>query len=212
MNGETTVTEEAVNAVQSADFDPPDSPVPRPDIQSDAPKKRGRKPLPRDAAGNIIHPDGTVGSKPRTAVARVAAPVITDDEAGKAIQGAFMLASVPLGPHWRLFPQEQTELGKCFGPLFRRYPDKVGDYLTALMIAPTAVAVVMPRLVVSKMRAAGDIEKGQERITVLRIVSMLEAEKHLNIAREVRESEDFLRATVAGAAVANAEASKKEEP
>ena len=185
----------------------PDAPVARPDIQPDAPKKRGRKPLPRDAAGNIIR-DGS--SKVSTAKAKQPEAALSDADAGKAIQGAFMLASVPLGPHWRLFPQEQEEMGRCFGPIFRRYPDKVGDIMAALMIAPTAVAVVMPRIVVSKMKHSGAIQQGEERRTVLQIVAMLEAEKHLDVAREVRDSADYLRSTVTASAHAAGEAAKTE--
>lgn len=190
----------------------PDSPVPRPDIQPGTPKKRGRKAYPRDAAGNIIRPDGTIGSKARTpsAIAKQMNESISDADAGKAIQGAFMLASVPLGPHWRLFPQEESEMGRCFGPIFRRYPEQVGDIITAMMIAPTAVAIVMPRLVVQKMKAAGQIEKGDERPTLLRIVAMLEAEKHLDVAREVRDSADYLKSTISGAVQASGEAAKAE--
>ena len=168
-------------------------------VQSvEGPKKRGRKPLPRDANGNIIRD----GSAPATATVRHAkpqSPAITNEESGRAIQGAFMLASVGLGPHWRLFPQEQKDMGDCFGPLFRKYPDKIGDVLGMLMIAPTVVGVMMPRIMINKMRFDGDIEKGNERAALLNIVSYMEAEKHLNIEQQVKEANDFLRAKVAGA-------------
>jgi len=165
---------------------------------ADGPKKRGRKPLPRDANGNIVRDSNVPASASPVRHAKPVVQAVTDEEAGKAIQGAFMLASVGLGPHFRLFPQEQQDMGACFGPLFRKYPDKIGDTLSLLMIAPTVVGVMMPRIMVSKLKAEGKIEKGEERSTVLTMISFMEAEKQLNMAEAVKESTEYLKAKVAG--------------
>lgn len=168
-------------------------------VEATEPKKRGRKPLPRDANGNIIRDSVATASGAPTRHAKPVVQSVTDEEAGKAIQGAFMLASVGLGSHFRLFPQEQADMGQCFGPLFRKYPDKIGDTLSLLMIAPTVVGVMMPRIMVSKMIAAGEVKREEARSTVLTMVSFMEAEKQLNVAETVKEANDYFKAKVSGA-------------
>lgn len=175
--------------------------LPPPNI-APIPGKRGRKAYPRTADGRIIRPDGTIGPKARSAATGSAgksivqsAPqrTITDEDAGKAISGVFMVSAIPLGPHWRLFPHEIDEMGKAFGPIFRRYPDKVEKWIDFLMLGPVVGAVMVPRIVIHKLKTEGKIEAHETRGAVLNALLMMEFEKQQDIAQMAREKEQFLR-------------------
>lgn len=208
-----------------------DAPIARPDVAEPPAKKvdslgrpmdkpRGRKPLPRNEAGQIIHPDGTLGAAKKTtpgakAVKAVAAMAeLSDENVGKAFSGVFALASLPLGNHWRLFGEEEKELGEVYGPLFRMLgPEeaaKVMKVFAFLAVAPATVTVIMPRLVVQKMIIDGAVDKKLSRPTLLEIKSFMAAEKELNIEAQVQESAAILRGTVRNAAEIAAKAKAAE--
>lgn len=189
-------------AAQKATEQHVDAPVAQPQVQSQEPqpKKRGRRAYPRDADGRIIRPDGSVG--PRTGAARKSTAkeeeTWTDEESGKVIQGAFMAAGmVPaMGRHWKLFPHEQREMGECFGPIFRRYPEYVPQFVKLLIVAPTVVGIVGPRLAIQQMVWKKEIEADQSRAILLKMLSFMEAEKHLDLKKQMEESAEWLKSQV----------------
>lgn len=160
-------------------IDPPTATIPE-----TAKKKRGRPP----------------GTKNKTSTVPGAAnvsldsanPSISDNEVGRTFAGIFLVTSIGLGPHWRLFPHEETEIGRCFGPIFRRYPEKFGQYMDLLMCGPVVASVVVPRLGVEKAIAGGvPREKGRELLSLG--LSIMEAEKKRGIAEMAIEGEALLK-------------------
>lgn len=197
------------SAVNQAETQQPivDSVIAAPAVTSQAPveKKRGRKAYPRTPDGRIIRPDGSTGPKTRTSgkTPTVDEQAWTDEEVGKVLQGVFMGTGLALGSHWRLFSAEQRELGECFGPLFRRYPDAVPDWVKLLSLAPTVVAIVGPRLIVQQMLMKKEIPKAEARTMLLKAVSMMEAEKQLDIARTLEAEKQWLESKVKATALAS---------
>lgn len=123
--------------------------------------------------------------------------LMTDANVGKALAGAFAAIGLFRGPHWRLFSQEESELGECFGPLARLYgPEQLAIWVTVLMTVPVVTAILMPRIGVERMIMQGDIKRQEARVTLLQIRALSEAEKTMNIEQQVRESEAYLRAQV----------------
>lgn len=186
----------SIEDVSEEQLNIPDSPnLPPPDVATPEPKKRGRKPYPRDAAGNIIRPDGTT-AKPvngGNGVTRVTAVTkdkgLTDEQVGQAFDGIFMVTSVGLGAHWRLFPHEATQLGKAFGPLARRYPGKLDAWIDILVLAPVTASIVLPRAIIQKATMDGNIAKADTRKALLNVLMLMEAEKKMNLS-QMAESEE----------------------
>ncbi len=184
-------------------------PIQRPDTQPDPAakvdslgrsmaNKRGRKP------GVSYLPGATPAAK--TKVTPMDAQ-LSDENVGKAIAGIFALASLPLGSHWKLFAPEQKELGECFGPFARMVgPEAFGQWLTGLTIMPVAINIVAPRLAIQRMIYKKDIPIEAARPTLLMIKAGMEAEKVIDIERQVTDSKDYLKATVAAGAEAAAQA------
>ena len=203
------------DAVEFSPVTRPDTPEPKLDaLGRSNEKKRGRAPLPRDEQGRAIHPDGTVAKRRTPKTAQVIPEDdkrLTDEFVGKALSGAFALVSVPLGPHWKLFTPEQRELAEAIGPLARLYgSEEMAKWISVLMIAPVVVNIVMPRLAVQHMIAAGEVEKRKSRGTILRLKAFMEAESVLDIATQVAESKEYLQSVVRESVVAVAGAKVEE--
>lgn len=170
---------------------PPAVPVPRPDIAAPEPRKRGRKPLPRDAAGNIIRDPAQVQAKLSKELGkRMPNPSVESDEAvGKAIAGAFGAVGLFAGPHWRLFPQEEQEYGKVFGPFVRLFGnEELAKLIMVLTALPVIVETVAPRIAIQRAIANGVIEKDKGRMHLLSMKGMIAAEKDLDIERQIAEA------------------------
>jgi hypothetical protein len=149
-------------------------------------KRRGRPPGSKNKTSAVVK------EAPRT-VSNVEPEKkmegLSNEDVGKVFSGTFMLASLPLGPHWRLFPHEASELGNCFGPIFRRYPEKVGPWMDLLMCGPAVSAVVIPRIGVQQLVSKGEVTK-EEAVGVLRVaLAYTERQKNDAIASlEVEQS------------------------
>lgn len=175
------------------DENPPDVDIPRPDIPPppvdslgrSMAKKRGRKP-------------GTQGANPPDAAKQLQKEInkrlpsgaaMSDENVGKALAGAFAAIALFRGGHWRLFAQEERELGSCFGPLARLHgPEELAKWVTILMTIPVATAVLMPRIGVERMIMKGEIEKGEGRVTILRIRALMQAESMLDAEQQKKEA------------------------
>ncbi len=191
-------TEALDNGEKAESEELPEAPgLPPPDVQPPEPKKRGRKPYPRDANGNIVRPDGTVSAaKPQSRSQQVKEAKeigLTDENVGKAFSGAFMVTSIGLGAHWRLFPWEEKELGRAFGPLARKYPGKIEQYIDILMLAPVTAGIIVPRAMVHKMKVEGHIEPSDTRKTLLRVLTLMEAERNISLSEMAKEGEEALK-------------------
>lgn len=121
--------------------------------------------------------------------------LLSDANVGQAIAGAFAAIGMFRGGHWRLFAQEEAELGKAFGPLARLYgPEELGKWITALMLVPVVTGVIMPRIAVEREIMAGRTPKEGGRMQLLEIKSFVEAEKTIDVAQHVKESQAFAQA------------------
>lgn len=176
-------------------------------VESNGPKKRGRKPYPRDANGNIIRPDGSV-SKPSGAVRHVPAKqtedsIATDENIGEAIGAAFALVSIPLGPHWRLFLQEKHKAGQVLGPLVRLYGEDavLKKVIPIIMTIPVATDLIMPRIAVQRMIMSVEGKeredmKAQARAMLLRVKAYAAAEGMLDIDDQTKEALEYEKQVV----------------
>ena len=162
------------------------------------PKKRGRpkgsKNAPKNPASVIVK---EAPRSPSSTETELSPATLTNEEVGRVFGGTFMLASLPLGPHWRLFPHEETEFGRCFGPIFRRYPDKVGPWMDALMCGPIVAAVVIPRIGIEKYIRTGELKKDDARDALRVLLSAVEAEKQSSVASLKEEQIKFQEAVKA---------------
>lgn len=168
----------------------PDIPAPKVDaLGRSMANKRGRKPgpqAPKDTSKQV-----------QTEVSKRLPPgtILSDENVGRAISGAFSAIGLFRGGHWRLFQPEEKKYGECFGPLARLYgPEELGKWITALLVVPVVAETLGPRLAVERMILNGDIKKEQGRLTLLQIAAMTEAEKHLNVEQQAKEGIEYLKA------------------
>jgi hypothetical protein len=113
------------------------------DVAPQEPKRRGRQPYPRDAAGNIVRPDGSKGKAPTTR-----ARVNLEDQ----INGFISLVNtvvMAFKPIMALDPIEQTALAKALNqqcqvsPKFRKYLEKaLAGYGSANLFGVVAMIAV----------------------------------------------------------------------
>lgn len=166
--------------------------LPRPDIAAPEKKRRGRKPMPRDAQGNIIRDpaeQAAVKLKQELGKRLPGGEVMTDANVGKAISGALAAIGIFRGPHWRAFPQEERELGETFGPLARMYgPTELAKWITLLMAVPVVTSIVMPRVAVEQQIMTGGLPKEKGRVMLLQLKALMESEKTLNVEAGVRDA------------------------
>lgn len=169
-------------------------PVARPEIEAPVVEKgkRGRKPYPRDAAGNIIRPNGVAAPANKSAI-KQAPQGMTDEMVGQAIGGVFMLAGLPLGPQMRLFHWEQVALGEAFGPLAREMPEEFMKWLKFLVVLPVGMGVIAPRIAVTNAVFKKQIKREDARKAMLATLAMSEAEKGLSLEMLAKEKEAELR-------------------
>lgn len=194
---------------------PPAVDVARPDIQPPEKKKRGRKPLPRDANGNIIRDPAEQRAAIEKEVKKrlpTTLEMMSDENVGKAIAGAFAAIGLFRGPHWRLFPQEASELGEIFGPLARLMGgEEFAKWIAAFTALPVVIGVLAPRIAVERAVIADPEKKPAGRIMLLQIKGMMEAEKTLNLEQQVKEAKAFQTAVVNSGVEAAVEMRAKEE-
>lgn len=179
-------------------------PVPRPDTQPDPnakvdslgrsmANKRGRKPGVKYAS------NGTTKSAP----AAQQEQGLSDEMVGKALAGIFSLGSLAMGPHWRLMKQEEEEMGRTFGPFARILgPEAFGLWLVGLSALPTAVGIIAPRFAVEGLIAKKQFARPDGRRALLMFKASMVAEGMIDIDRQVKESEDYLKELVKAGASA----------
>ncbi len=190
--------------------------VPRPDIAPPPKAKRGRKPLPRDDSGNIVRDPELAKAAKLSGELKRRLPgqpeLLTDEKVGKAIAGAFGVLGLFRGPHWRLFPQEEAEYGAIFGPLARLYgPEELGRVITLLTCLPVIATTLGPRIAIERGIMTGKLEKKDGRIHLLALRGMMEAEKQLDLAKQVKEAAAFQRVIVQNGIEMQVDNSAKEE-
>ncbi len=182
-------------APPTVDVGRPDIPPPKRDSMGRSmAKRRGKAPLPRDEAGNIIR-DSTSQLKTELKHRLPKDLALSDANVGKALAGAFAAIGLFRGGHWRLFAQEEAQLGECFGPLARIYgPEELGKWVTVLMTVPVVTGILMPRIAVERMVIGGTVDKAAARSMLLQVSAFTEAEKSFNMEREVKEAQAYLKA------------------
>lgn len=153
-----------------------------------AKKRRGRPPgsknkksvIPSEAKAKTVERNDSLQTRN-----------ITDEEVGRTFSGVFLVSSVPFGPHWRLFPHEETEYGRCFGPIFRRYPEMVAKWMDLLMCGPVIASTVIPRVKVEQFIYEGRVPRGEGRDALRAILSILEQEKKSNAESLAEEGKKY---------------------
>lgn len=202
---ETTDTEKPAEVEQALPIEESetlnDLPVTKPEIEppeKQEPKKRGRKPFPRDANGNIIRPDGSIkpapGNSRRAALPAGALNGLTDEMVGDIIGGVFMLSGTVMGPHMRLTHRETVKVGAAFGPLARELPETFATVLKILTVLPVSAEIVGPRLAVSTAVWRKQIPKQEARKALLATFAMIEAEKQLDLSSMAEDAKEELEA------------------
>lgn len=199
---------------------PPAPPVesgvpPRPDIPApptdsmgrSMANKRGRKPGPQGPRNADV---GQTLKSELTKRLPTDGALMTDENVGKALSGAFSVIGIVGGPHWRLMKKEQDELGELYGPLARMFgPEELAKWIMALMVLPGTTAIIMPRLAIQSMIQKGEIEKEHARVSLIQCKGMMAAEANLDIEAQVLEQaavgNQYLRAQVSAAQTATAE-------
>lgn len=166
--------------------------------------KRGRKP-------GVQYAPVAPGAKPNKA-ASIVEP-LSDENVGKAIAGLFSLISLPLGAHWRLFPQEEGELGRCLGPFARIIgPEAFGHWLTGLTIMPVAMSIIGPRIAIQQAIYKGRVKKDDARPALVNFKAMMAAESVLDMERQVKDAKQYLEQMTKATAEAHLKAATAETP
>ncbi len=118
------------------------------DVAPVTPKRKGRVPYPRDAQGNIIRPDGTIGRQPRVAARK------TTLEA--EIGGMITMWNTPISmvlPKYALEPTEIIALAKALdqqcqtSPKFRKYMEKALQGIGGVSLIGVLAVIVGRRVV-----------------------------------------------------------------
>lgn len=172
----------------------PDTP-PRPDIPEvrydsigrpmDPNKPRGRKPGSQNKAAQA-NASPTLSGELKKRLPE--GSILSDENVGKAIAGAFGAIGIFGGPHWRLMKLEQDEYGTVFGPLARMYgPDELAKWITILMALPVVTSTVMPRLAIQNMIHKKELDKERGRVALIQIKAMMAAEEGFNIEAQIQE-------------------------
>lgn len=152
-----------------------DSDMPKldPPAIASAEKKKGGWPKGKPR-GKKIGSTTVKEEKPNAVIAIDESRLLTDEEVGRFMEGIFSVAALPLGNHWMLFPPEATSLGRCFGPIMRRYPEKLGPWTDLLICGPAFAAVVMPRVGLQMAIQKGQVKKEEARDRLSMVLSYLD--------------------------------------
>lgn len=205
MSDAETDERQTVMDIPQTEVARPDIPPPRVDsLGRSMAKKRGRPP------GSVNKANASATTEQLKAEIAKRLPtnaILSDENVGKALAGAFAAIGLFRGGHWRLFAHEEKELGEAFGPLARLHgPEELTKWVTALMMIPVVSGILMPRVAVERMIMQGDIKKEEARSTLLQIHAFTEAEKQFSVqkaAADAKQAADYLRAqATVGATVA----------
>lgn len=173
----------------------PDTPAPRVDsLGRSMEKKRGRKPGPQGPRN--VNTAAALKTELGRRLPKDAAS-LTDEMVGVAISGALAAIGLVAGPHWRALPSETRDLGEAFGPLARVYgSEELAKWITVLLVIPTVVTIVAPRIAIQSMIAKKEMPKEEGRSALLRIKAMMAAEEDLNIDHQAQEAKAYVQEQV----------------
>lgn len=177
-------------------------------------KPRGRRPGPQ---GPRAAPKEELQAKLTAELSKrmPEGQILSDENVGKAIAGAFGAIGIFGGPHWRLMLQEETKWGMAFGPLARIYgPEDLAKWIMVLMVLPVITETLGPRIAIQQMVYRGELPKNEARKALLQIKAMMAAEEGLNIEQQIAEQQEsataYMRAQVKAAHDATAELKAQE--